>query len=457
MPTLVEDTIAAISTPLGKSGIGVVRLSGNDSLRITESVFLPRAKGIENRVPTLGSIWEPGTQQIIDEVLVIYFRGPRSFTREDIVEISCHGSPVILKGILEILLRSGARLATPGEFTLRAFLRGRIDLVQAEAIRDLIEAKTLFQAKVAHQQAVGSLSNRLKPNKEKLVRLISLLEAGIDFAEDDVAVLPWDEIQERTSVISQELSLLHSTFSTGKIVTAGWSIAIVGRPNVGKSSLFNAFLNEERAIVTEIPGTTRDMVAETTEIRGIPVRFLDTAGIRAVHDRVEQIGINKSLEVLADADHILFLLDGSECLRVEDYRIGKELRNREYHLVINKADLPQRIDATAIQSSAKSVSYVSALTGQGMEALKENVFKEFDQDGVLEREGGFITNMRHETLIRQAVEALCRADHSLGNQMPHEVLLLDFYAALQSLNALTGETTVDDILNNIFSTFCIGK
>jgi tRNA modification GTPase len=457
MPTLIEDTIAAISTPLGKSGIGVVRLSGKDARKIIQTIFSPNTEGLGNRIPTLGNVFEPETGQTLDQVLVTYFRAPKSFTREDVVEISCHGSPVILKAILELLLRSGARLATPGEFTLRAFLRGRIDLVQAEAIHDLIEAKTLFQAKVAHQQAAGSVSHRLKPLKENLVQLISLMEAGIDFAEDDVAVLPWDEIELRLSGIEQELRHLHTSFSVGKIVTSGVTIAIIGRPNVGKSSLFNAFLQEERAIVTEVPGTTRDLIAETTQIRGIPVRLLDTAGIREVNDKVEQIGIHKSFEALADADRILLLLDGSEELTAEDHYLLSQLRDREYYLVINKMDLPQRLNLASINGQARAISQVSAKTGQGVELLSEALFREFDQEKVLEREGAFITNIRHERLIGEALESIIRVKQPLQDRMPHEVLLLDLYVALKALNSMTGETTVEDILNNIFSTFCIGK
>ena len=457
MALLIEDTIAAISTPLGKSGIGVIRLSGKDSLKITESILLSRKEHIEDRVPTLGSIFEPKAREKLDQALVTYFKSPRSYTGEDVVEISCHGSPVILKAVMRLLLQSGARLATPGEFTFRAFLRGRMDLVQAEAVRDLIEAKTLFQAKVAHQQAAGSLSRRLKPVKNQLIQLISVLEAGVDFAEDDVPVMAWEEIRERLVPIDQELKHLHSSFSYGKIVTTGLTLAIMGRPNVGKSSLFNAFLREERAIVTEVPGTTRDLITESTEIQGIPVRLVDTAGIREVSDKVERIGIDKSFEALADADRILLLLDGSEELAAEDRRLLSELEGMEYYLVINKVDLPQRIGLENITGTPKAICQTSAKTGQGVELLKDTLVREFSQEKVLEREGAFVTSIRHEKLIGEALQATSRVRQSLQEQMPHEIVLLDLYATLRALNALTGETTVEDILDNIFSTFCIGK
>ena len=454
MPTLIEDTIAAISTPLGKSGLGVIRLSGKDSRRIALSLFSAPHNNIEDRVPVLGRVFEPSTGDVIDQAVVTYFQAPRSFTREDLVEISCHGSPVILKGILRLALEAGARLASPGEFTLRAFLRGRIDLVQAEAIRDLIEAQTLFQVKVAQEQLTGSISRRVRPAKDGLVQLISLLEAGIDFAEDDVSVLPEAEVGRRLSDIEAGLVPLRASFALGKIVSSGLSIALAGRPNVGKSSVFNALLHEDRSIVTEIPGTTRDLVSETTQIQGIPVRLMDTAGIREANDRVEQLGIDRSVEALADADQVLFIVDGSEPWTTLDAEILLRLEGRSYLLVVNKVDLAQELDEQSLPLGAKLVCRVSAKTGQGIDDLRRALFKEY---GLQEGQGGLITNLRQEQLIEGTLVALEKCQNSLTNQMPHEVILLDLYSALKALNALTGETTVEDILDNIFSTFCIGK
>ena len=454
MPTLIEDTIAAISTPLGKSGLGVIRLSGKDSRRIALSLFSAPHNNIEDRVPVLGRVFEPSTGDVIDQAVVTYFQAPRSFTREDLVEISCHGSPVILKGILRLALEAGARLASPGEFTLRAFLRGRIDLVQAEAIRDLIEAQTLFQVKVAQEQLTGSISRRVRPAKDGLVQLISLLEAGIDFAEDDVSVLPEAEVGRRLSDIEAGLVPLRASFALGKIVSSGLSIALAGRPNVGKSSVFNALLHEDRSIVTEIPGTTRDLVSETTQIQGIPVRLMDTAGIREANDRVEQLGIDRSVEALADADQVLFIVDGSEPWTTLDTEILLRLERRSYLLVVNKVDLAQELDERSLPLGAKLVCRVSAKTGQGIDDLGRALFKEY---GLQEGQGGLITNLRQEQLIESALVALEKCQQSLIHQMPHEVILLDLYSALKALNALTGETTVEDILDNIFSTFCIGK
>ena len=395
MPTLIEDTIAAISTPLGKSGLGVIRLSGKDSRRITLSLFSAPHNSLQDRVPVLGNVFEPSTGDVIDQAVVTYFQAPRSFTREDLVEISCHGSPVILKGVLGLALEAGARLASPGEFTLRAFLRGRIDLVQAEAIRDLIEAQTLFQVKVAQEQATGSISRRVKPAKEELVQLIALLEAGIDFAEDDVSILPEAEIGRRLSDIEAGLVPLQASFALGKIVSSGLSIALAGRPNVGKSSVFNALLHEERSIVTEIPGTTRDLVSETTQIQGIPVRLMDTAGIREANDRVEQLGIDRSVEALADADQVLFIVDGSEPWTTMDAADScSGLRRRPYLLVVNKIDLAQELDEQRSSTGAKSVCRVSAKTGQGIDDLRRALFKEY---GLQEGHAGLVTNLRHRT------------------------------------------------------------
>ena len=450
--------MVALSTPLGKSGIGVIRLSGKESLNLIGKLFRSGSKTLQDRSPLVGKIFHPTTHQILDQVVVTYFQAPRSYTREDVIEISCHGSPVLLKAILGAILESGARLARPGEFTLRAFLNGAIDLVQAEAVRDLIEAQTLFQAKIAQQQVMGSLSRRIKPDKEQLVRLISLLEAGIDFADDDVAILPWNKIVTELTRLQESLGQLHNSFKFGKIIGTGLSIAIIGRPNVGKSSLFNALLDEDRAIVTDIPGTTRDLISETSQIRGIPVRFLDTAGIREVADKVERIGIDKSWEAIADADRILLVVDGSETMGEQDLKLVEQLGATPYFLIINKADLPQRLDPDSIPAHPKLTCLVSAKTREGVESLKEALFSDFSgSQGGFEVEEGLVTNIRHEHLVEEALEALARSSSSASQELPHEIVLLDLYAALKALNALTGETTVEDILENIFSTFCIGK
>ncbi len=457
MPTLIDDTIAAIATPVGKSGIGVIRLSGQNSRTIAEGVCGCPRNSLQDRTTTLRRIKHLKTGRILDRAMVTYFQAPRSFTTEDVVEIGCHGSPVVLRAVMAVLLEAGARMATPGEFTLRAYLRGRIDLVQAEAIRDLIEAKTLFQAQVARQQAEGSLSRRLKPIKELLVRLISLLEAGIDFADDDVPVLSGRSIQEQLQPLVAGLQELEAGFGRGRFLSAGLTVAVVGRTNVGKSTLFNTLLNQDRAIVNERPGTTRDVIAEDAQLGGIPVRWLDTAGIRSSEDPVERIGIDKTREVLADADRLLLVLDGSVDLTEEDRMLLGELKREACCLVINKIDLPQRLPAEGIGDAKAPVVRVSALTGEGVEALKQLLLEDLGQGKAVEREGTLVTNLRQQERIGEALKALKQGAGAVEEEMPHEVILLDLHRALSALSELTGETGVEDILGRIFETFCVGK
>ncbi len=445
----LHDTIAAISTPLGRAGIGVVRLSGADARAIAAG-FL--------RLPA-DHEWRPWTSALarlvdrenrtVDHAVVSFFPAPRSYTAEDVVEISCHGSPVILAHCLERACSEGARLAEPGEFTLRAFLNGRIDLPQAEAVRDLIDATTLYQARVAARQTEGSVAHALRPAKERLVELIALLEAGIDFAEDDISVAPAEDILGRLAGIEERVAALAASFSFGRLVHSGMTLAIVGRPNVGKSSLFNRLLEQDRAIVTEMPGTTRDLVSETTAIGGIPVKLVDTAGIREGQDRVETLGIERSFQAMADADVTLVVVDASAPVAEEDARLIERAKSQGRSIVVgNKCDLRRRAELP------RDAAVVSALSGEGIEELRVRICPAGAAAG---SEDGFITSLRHEQLLREAVEALKQAALATGAGLPHEMLLLDLYAALRPLDAITGATTADDILNRIFSTFCIGK
>ena len=358
---------------------------------------------------------------------------------------------MVLRYALERLCQAGARLAEPGEFTLRAYINGRIDLPQAEAVRDLIDATTLYQARIAAQQAEGSVSRRLKPVKEQLLELIALLEAGIDFAEDDISVAPTEEILRRLDPIATAIGTLAASFAYGKLVHEGFTLAIVGRPNVGKSSLFNRLLERDRAIVTEIPGTTRDVVSETASLGGIPVKMLDTAGIRLGQDLVESLGIERSYQALADADVTLVVVDGSQSLTAEDEALIERARSAGKMLVAsNKSDL-------TAQANVPGALPVSALTGAGMEDLRREIIEAIAPQGALEQDGGFITSLRHEQLLNESSEALAQARTAATVGIPHEMLLLDLYAALRPIDAITGATTADDILNRIFSTFCIGK
>jgi tRNA modification GTPase len=443
-----HDTIVAISTPPGRGGLGVVRISGT------------RARDIAERILVFPHTleWQPWQARLadlpdreghtVDRVVATYFAEPRSYTAEDVIEISCHGAPVILRWCVERAVTEGARHAEPGEFTLRAFLNGRIDLPRAEAIRDLIEATTLYQARIAAQQADGSVSRRIAPLKEQLLELIALLEAGIDFAEDDISVAPAGEILRRIAPVLDGLRRLADSFRYGSLVREGLSLAIVGRPNVGKSSLFNRLLERDRAIVTPIPGTTRDLVSDTASIGGIPVNLIDTAGIRQTSELVESLGIERSWTAMAEADLTLVVVDVSAPLDPQDVELIARATGRGRAIVTgNKCDLGREATVDAIP--------VSALTGEGIEELRAAILAAVDAGEA--QEPGFITSLRHEQLLREAVEFLGKAVAATEAGIPHEMLLLDLYGALRPIDDITGATTADDILGRIFSTFCIGK
>lgn len=443
-----KDTIAAISTPLGRGGIGVIRVSGPEALA-TVSRICDAPDWIPRHAHLTAVRAEDGG--VLDEGLATWFPAPHSYTGEETVEISLHGSPVVLRACLERLCSAGARLAEPGEFSLRAFLNGRLDLPRAEAVRDLIEATTLYQARVAAQQISGSVSKRLAAPKTELLELIALLEAGIDFAEDDVSVAPSGEIVRRIDSIAALVDRLIRSFAYGKLVLNGVSLAIVGKPNAGKSSLFNRLLGEDRAIVTEIPGTTRDTISETASFQGIPVRLIDTAGVRESDDPVESLGIERTRRALADADLTLVVLDLSRPLEPVDHELLAAASSGRHLIVANKCDLPPRANI------AGEAIPVSALTGEGFDALAERIAAAIQPEDPGAREEGFITSLRHEQLLRECATYLAKARAAAENLIPHEMILLDLYAALQPLDAITGATTADDILNRIFATFCIGK
>ncbi len=480
----LDDTIVAIATPPGRGGIGVVRLSGPDARKIAAPI-LRLKHDLEPGRAVFGEVVEPcgagslarenaelrsagrteasvPTQtERIDEVVVTYFAKPHSYTTDDVIEISAHGSPVVLRHIVELCVANGARLAEPGEFTMRAFLNGRIDLTQAEAVRDLIDSQTLYQAKVAAQQLEGALSRRLQPTKQKLVELIAQLEAGIDFAEDDVSIMPDETILARVAAVRAPLEQLLASFAYGKIVHEGLTLAIVGRPNVGKSSVFNRLVERERAIVTATPGTTRDLVSETVAIGGIPVKLVDTAGIRQALDEAESIGIQKSMEALADADLVLVVVDASQERTPEDEQLLRQAEKRPAIVVENKCDLRVGKIPTSRNPGEKWVTHAtvctSALTGEGISELREAILRHVGGENGAQAETGFLTNVRHEGLIKESLAALDAAKIAVAGKIPHEMLLLDLYNALRPLDAITGATTTDDILNLIFRTFCIGK
>jgi tRNA modification GTPase len=447
----LRDTIVAISTPPGRGGLGVVRLSGARSREIATQILQFRDRHTWQSWQSELAHLLDSENAVIDQAVVSFFERPRSYTGEDVVEIACHGSPIVLRTCVERAVAGGARLAEPGEFTLRAYLSGRIDLPQAEAVRELIDATTLYQARVAAQQLNGSVSNRIRPLKEQLLELISLLEAGIDFAEDDVSVAGRNEILRRLAPIRGQVQQLITSFGAGKLVFEGFTLAIAGRPNVGKSSLFNRLLEQERAIVTDIPGTTRDMISESISLNGIPVRVVDTAGIRESKDLVEGLGIEKSFQAIADGDLTILVLDASKPETEEDRALCHKLESTSPLLVANKSDLPNRL------GNESEFIAVSALTGEGIPELKRAVLRRLAPGGLADPEDGSITSIRHLNLLRESLEALDHARSAVEFGIPHEMILIDLYASLRPIDALTGATTADDILNRIFSTFCIGK
>jgi tRNA modification GTPase len=454
-PDLAEDTIVAISTPPGRGGIGIVRLSGPAARAIAE----PRLKLRHPLSPAQARFAQilDNTGEILDEAVVTYFAAPHSYTSEDVVEIAAHGSPVLLDHLLRQSIAAGARLAEPGEFTQRAFLSGRLDLTQAEAVSDLIEATTLHQARIAARQLGGALSRQVTPIKEKLIALIAPLEAGIDFAEDDIDLLPANEITAQIQAIHASLTTLERTFAYGRIVRDGFTLAIIGRPNAGKSSLFNRLLQRDRAIVTAAPGTTRDPVTERISLEGIPVELIDTAGLRhhsdAPLDEAESIGITKSREAMAEADVVLLVLDATAPLHPEDESI-MAATTRRFLVVINKQDLAPT-PALAHQISHIAVE-TSALTGAGIPDLRRAILSLLTANAPAS-DTALLTNLRQQQAVTGALAAMSQAQHAVAATIPHEMLLLDLYAALHALDALTGTTTTDDILNLIFSKFCIGK
>jgi tRNA modification GTPase len=466
------DTIAAISTPPGRGGIGIVRLSGPEAGSIAAQLVSLR-QPLEHGRARLADVLDAegggvghGEAVRIDEALVTWFAAPNSYTAEDVVEIAAHGSPVVLELLLRRSLDLGARLAELGEFTQRAFLAGRLDLTQAEAVRDLIEAQTLTQARQAASQMGGALSRRVQPVKQSLVELIALLEAGIDFAEDDVDVTPAAEIARRIAELTPALMGLEASFGRGRIVHDGLTLAIVGRPNVGKSSLFNRLVERERAIVTATPGTTRDTVTERISLDGIPLELVDTAGLRdglgeglaeglpEGLEEAEQLGIARSREALADAALVLVVLDATQPLDEEEHRLLAAVEGRPALVAVNKCDLAAPCEAAEQVGGVRALR-TSALTGEGIPALRERILAL--ATGGAASEPGMLTSLRHHQAIATALAALNDAAQANANAIPHEMILLDLYRALWALDSLTGQTTSDDILNLIFSTFCIGK
>ncbi|MDP9751046.1 tRNA uridine-5-carboxymethylaminomethyl(34) synthesis GTPase MnmE [Thermoanaerobacter pentosaceus] len=457
------DTIAAISTFPGEAGIGIVRISGDDALEIISKIFKPyKAKDIKKvKSHTLhyGHIVDPETQEIYDEVLVSIMKKPNTYTREDIVEINCHGGIVITSKILELVLKQGARLAEPGEFTKRAFLNGRIDLSQAEAVIDIITAKTMLANKYAQKQLAGYVGSRIKEMKDKIMGLLVHLLALIDFPEEDVEELERKEMLETAKEIVEDIDKLIVSSESGRIIREGLKTAIIGKPNVGKSSLLNALLKENRAIVTDIPGTTRDIIEEYINVKGIPIKLIDTAGIRDTDELVEKIGVERSKEVLAEADLILFVLDVSRELSEEDYQIFNILTEKNIIFVLNKIDLPKKIDESKLKSLIKDgiIIEVSTVERIGLEKLENAIYDLVFRGDINLREEEIIINSRHKEALINAKKYMESCVKAIEMGYSEDLITIDLNAALDQLGKITGETATEDLINEIFERFCVGK
>ncbi len=462
MPKLnLDDTICAIATPAGEGGIGIVRLSGKRSIPITAKVFrTPKNKDIHSffsHTIHYGHVFNH-EGKVIDEVMAAFFRAPHSYTREDMVEISAHGGMSVLRGILGILLESGARLAEPGEFTKRAFLNGRLDLSQAEAVLDLIRAKTERAREQAVRQLQGEFSKEIYRLKQELLRLCAHVEAYVDFPEDDIEVYSESQFLDQFSEIAKRIKALIEGFQRGSILRDGILTVIVGRPNVGKSSLLNALLDRDRAIVSEFPGTTRDALEEQLEIVGFLVRIVDTAGIRSDPNVIESIGIQKTREYMKEAQLFVMVVDGSQSLTEEDQNIYEEIRKKKHIIAVNKIDLPQKkMEFEAFgDASSSGLCLISVKNREGLAELEKRIGQVI-LNGSLETESPIVTNARHRYALEKSYEAICKAKEAFGERLSLEFIAFDLREALNRLGEIVGEIYTDDILDMVFREFCIGK
>ncbi len=460
--TSSADSIVALSTPLGRGAIGVIRVSGADALNILRRMTGDDCQ--EEPKPNymnLRAIVDPLTRETLDQALVCYFKAPHSFTGEDLVEFHCHGSPVLLRRILDTILLTDVRLASPGEFSLRAVMNGRLQLTQAEAIRDLIDAQTDAAAQQATRQLSGEISSRLQPAKDQLLRIIVRLESSLEFVEDDLPQLEQHEIQTALARLRSDLRSLADTFHRGRLLHDGLKVAIVGRPNAGKSSLFNGLLGHERAIVTEVPGTTRDTISEPIGWDGIPITLIDTAGMRVTNDQVESLGVERTRRAAADADLLVIVVDGSQPVTEEDRFVLSDAAGKRYVVAVNKSDLPS-FSSTQVAEEIRDVAgqattvAVSALTKTGLAQLQSVMLKPF-VNGNGGAEGLMITNARHHDLLSRTIDAIGEAEAALAQRASEEIVLVGLHNGLRFLGEITGDTTTEQILGQIFSTFCIGK
>ena len=457
------DTIAAISTAPGEGAIGIVRISGDLAISIASSIYQCGTKQLEEqKTHTIhyGHIVDPKSGEVYDEVMVSVLRAPKTFTREDIVEINCHGGIVAINRVLQLVLRMGARLAEPGEFTKRAFLNGRIDLSQAEAVMDLIRAKTDKSMQLAMRQLDGQLSHLIQNLRQEILNTLAQVEVNIDYPEyDDVEEMTLQLLREKTQQVLQGIRALLNTASQGKILRDGLKTAIVGRPNVGKSSLLNVLLREEKAIVTDIAGTTRDTIEEYVNVRGVPLQLIDTAGIRETDDVVEKIGVERSRKALKEADFVLLLLNQSETLQEEDIRLLETTKGMKRIILFNKTDLPSKLSTEDIAPYANEEEIVttSMLNKEGIDQLEEKIAGYFFQGQMNERDATYLSNTRHIALLEKAEQALVEVQNGIEMGMPVDLIQIDFTRAWDLLGEITGDSVQDELLTQLFSQFCLGK
>lgn len=458
---MMEDTIAAVATAYGEGGIGIIRISGEKALSILEEVFefAGETSQIVNRRMTYGRIVDRENEQIIDEVLAIYMKGPKTYTAEDVVEINCHGSMVSLRKTLALVLRKGARLAEPGEFTKRAFLNGRLDLSQAEAVIDIIKAKTDRSFDVAMSQLEGALSLRVTEIRQKLLDLLVDITVNIDYPDEDIEELTYDKIEENILLIGEMIEKLLSTADTGRMIREGIRVAIVGKPNVGKSSLMNSLLRETRAIVTEIPGTTRDTIEEAISIRNIPVYLVDTAGIRETSDEVERLGIERSKAAFNEADFIIFIMDGSSAISDEDREIASYLDGRDSVVLINKNDLERGFTNDDVRELVNDpvIIETSLINNEGIEEIETHIEKLVYGGELSQHDSTMVNNVRHIELLKQSRDSLRDAMEMTLAREALDFIEVDVRNAYDLLGEITGETVSDDIINEVFARFCLGK
>ena len=457
------DTIAAISTAPGEGAIGIDRISGDLAISIASSIYQCGTKQLEEqKTHTIhyGHIVDPKSGEVYDEVMVSVLRAPKTFTREDIVEINCHGGIVAINRVLQLVLRMGARLAEPGEFTKRAFLNGRIDLSQAEAVMDLIRAKTDKSMQLAMRQLDGQLSHLIQNLRQEILNTLAQVEVNIDYPEyDDVEEMTLQLLREKTQQVLQGIRALLNTASQGKILRDGLKTAIVGRPNVGKSSLLNVLLREEKAIVTDIAGTTRDTIEEYVNVRGVPLQLIDTAGIRETDDVVEKIGVERSRKALKEADFVLLLLNQSETLQEEDIRLLETTKGMKRIILFNKTDLPSKLSTEDIAPYANEEEIVttSMLNKEGIDQLEEKIAGYFFQGQMNERDATYLSNTRHIALLEKAEQALVEVQNGIEMEMPVDLIQIDFTRAWDLLGEITGDSVQDELLTQLFSQFCLGK